>query len=270
MMLARDKPKTFNGDLGALPAALLPLTKLPRWIVWRWVKKAKWTKPPYRSNDPRRNAANSGYKDAVTQEDKDGIGFNLFDGDIGAVDLDDCRDPETEVIADWAQAIIDRAPADAYVEVTVSGTGLRIIGTTRHREKKFHRKFFVEDGSYEVYGAVARYITISGFALEGRGDAALPNIDKLLEELIKEGDKKEKAVPPKGEKKEPKTGERKAPSGTTLSLLTHPDTGPKGKVGVFDDRSAAIFGFIKKALNEWVEGGLWTAPRFDLTGSVVR
>jgi hypothetical protein len=55
-----DKPQTFNGDLGALPAALVPLTALPRWIVWRWVKKsakAKWTKPPYKARNPQRNAA---------------------------------------------------------------------------------------------------------------------------------------------------------------------------------------------------------------------
>jgi primase-polymerase (primpol)-like protein len=171
------KPQTFNADLGKLPAALRPLTKLPRWVVWRWVKKKdKWTKPPFQVRDPQRNAKNNdpttwgSYEEAVAQVEKglaDGIGFNLLGGDIGAVDLDDCRDPETGVIVKWAQAIIDRAPAGAYVEVTVSGTGLRIIGTTNHREDNFHRKFSVDGGgSYEVYGAVARYITISGLGAQ--------------------------------------------------------------------------------------------------------
>ena len=34
-----DQPRTFNGDLAALPAALRPLTEHRRWIVWRWVQK---------------------------------------------------------------------------------------------------------------------------------------------------------------------------------------------------------------------------------------
>jgi len=65
MMHAPMKPKTFQADLGKLPAALQPLTKLPRWVVWRWephsseqpldqhalarniwVRFVKWATPP--------------------------------------------------------------------------------------------------------------------------------------------------------------------------------------------------------------------------------
>ena len=121
-----------------------------------------------------------------------GIGFNLLDCELGAIDLDKCRDPETGAIAAWALKFIERAPEDAYVETTVSGTGLRIIGTTSGAS--LHRKFEAGDGkgSFELYRRpqTGRYITISGLALPGRGNAPLPNIDALLDELLAEYDSK--------------------------------------------------------------------------------
>ena len=52
-----DQPKTFNGDLAALPAALRPLTEHQRWVVWKWQKtKSGWTKPPHRADDPHAKA----------------------------------------------------------------------------------------------------------------------------------------------------------------------------------------------------------------------
>jgi hypothetical protein len=55
----------------------------------------------------------------------------------------------------------------------------------------------------------------------------------------------------KAEGKEQRNGRKPDKlTGTTLSLLTHPDKGPKAKVGAFKDRSAAMFGFIRMALNE--------------------
>jgi hypothetical protein len=33
---ATSKPPTFNADLANLPAALITLTRQPRWVVWRW------------------------------------------------------------------------------------------------------------------------------------------------------------------------------------------------------------------------------------------
>jgi len=44
---------------------------------------------------------------------------------IAMIDLDDCRDPETGIILDEAQDIIDRA--DSYTEVSMSGAGVHIF-----------------------------------------------------------------------------------------------------------------------------------------------
>ncbi|HEY1982710.1 MAG TPA: hypothetical protein VGH13_21735, partial [Xanthobacteraceae bacterium] len=259
------KPKTVTGNLGALPGALRPLTDLRRWVLWRWVNKNnKWTKPPFQINDPKRNAANNdpatwgAHEKAVARVKEgaaDGIGFNLFGGEIGAVDIDNCRDRDTGVIAEWANDLLARAP-DAYAEITVSGTGLRIVGTTQHREKGFHRKFRVGDGpgSYEVYGAVARYITVSGFALDGRGDGPLPNIDALLEELIKEGDKDKNAAPPKGEEKAVSARADRKPLAKALeTMLCIADRGAGTACGAYNSRSEALYAFIKLALVQGVD-----------------
>ena len=99
---------------------------------------------------------------AVLAGKANGIGFALTGTDIGAVDLDHCRDPETGTIAAWAQEILDAAPT-AYHEVTVSGTGLRIIGTAKGNAQ--HKKFAISggrpDAAIELYRQATRYITMS-------------------------------------------------------------------------------------------------------------
>jgi hypothetical protein len=112
----------------------------------------------------------------------DGIGFVLTDTDIAAIDLDHCRDSATGQIDPWAQAIIDQADG-AYVEITVSGTGLRVVGTGAG--EKAHTNYKVEgrDGAkIEIYRGAVRYITVSG---EEIGHcAALSNIDALIDNIV--------------------------------------------------------------------------------------
>jgi primase-polymerase (primpol)-like protein len=110
----------------------------------------------------------------------DGIGYCLHSGaNVGAVDLDKCYDAATGKIAPWAQALIDRAPKGTYLEVTVSGTGLRLIGTAVG--KYLNRKYPAADkGSFELYRNSPRYITVSGLAIRG-ADGPMTNIDDLLD-----------------------------------------------------------------------------------------
>src|SRR5262249_27165317 len=115
-----------------------------------------------------------------------GIGFVLTDTDVAAVDIDKCRDPETGAIDSWAQQILDAAP-NSYREITVSGTGLRIIGTAKGTET--HRRFSVagrEGAGIEVYRKATRYITVSGVE-QGRCDK-LVNIDALIDNIVAQHD----------------------------------------------------------------------------------
>jgi primase-polymerase (primpol)-like protein len=197
MMNSSDRPRTFNGDLQHLPAALLPLTQEARFVVWRWEWRArkggggKWTKPPYQARYPREPAKSNdpatwgNYQDAVAAVaagSADGIGFMLKDASVGAVDLDHVRDPDTGELVGWAAALSAEADG-AYREPTVSGGGLRLIGVARGPE--IHRKFTFDRATgagVELYRNCARYITISGLQL---GECSeLPVIDGLLDTLF--------------------------------------------------------------------------------------
>jgi primase-polymerase (primpol)-like protein len=112
----------------------------------------------------------------------DGIGFMLATSNIGALDLDHCVDPATGTMAPWA-AELDGECNGAYREVTVSGAGLRIIGTASGAE--VHRRFAIDTetgAGLELYRNTARYITISG--CEVGQCTELPPLDGLIDTLL--------------------------------------------------------------------------------------
>ena len=189
-------PETFCGDLADPPKALTPLCLMPNWLTWKWQRSTTnssgWTKPPYRADDPSRHAKSDDPKtwndrhiavSAVLAGKANGIGFALTNTEVGAVDLDHCRDPKTGAIDAWAQKILDAAP-NAYHEITVSGEGLRVIGIAAG--PKTHRKLNVPDGRngarIEIFRRATRYITVSG--LEISHCAELPNIDQLINDVV--------------------------------------------------------------------------------------
>jgi len=192
-----QKPRTYNGDLANLPAALAPLTEQRRWVNWSWDWRArkngggKWTKPPRQAHAPEQFAKSDDpatwgtYEQAldnVTAGRANGIGFALKGSNIGAIDIDHCVDPREDKLVSWAEQLHEEA-AYAYQEVTVSGGGLRIIGTADGPE--IHRKFTFDrktGAGIELYRNTARYITVSG--LEMGSCAALPPLDEFIDRLI--------------------------------------------------------------------------------------
>jgi hypothetical protein len=203
--IAQSPPRTHCGDLADPPSALTPLCHQPHWVVWRWVKdrNGRWTKPPYRADHPDQFATNNDNRtwstfrmavSAVLAGHAHGIGFVITNTNIGAVDLDGCRDPQTGQIAGWAQEILNLAPT-SYHETTVSGTGLRIIGTTEGAP--VHRRFSIRNGydhaGVEVYRNCVRYITVSGAQLGTC--TALPNIDACIDAIVRQHDRPEPAEP---------------------------------------------------------------------------
>lgn len=176
-----------------LPAGLAPLVAEKRWLVWRWETSAsgKPTKVPYQANRPAEKAASTrpatwgtyeAAAAAVARGEADGIGFALHGSEWSAFDLDDCRDRETHEIAEWAQRLI--AQAGSYAEVTVSGEGVRIIGTATGA--KVHRKQKVPNagiGSLETYRRAERYIVVTGDTLDQAPDT-LANLDSVIDETV--------------------------------------------------------------------------------------
>ena len=162
-------------------------------MVWRWTKNGsgKWTKPPFQSRFPSRLASNNltaswsshaAAVEAVREQEADGVGFVLTGTEVAAIDLDHCRDPATGKIDPWAETILGKAP-DSYVEITVSGAGLRIIGKGAGEAAHTNYKVEGQDGAkIEIYRRAVRYITVSG--VEIGHCAALPNIDALIDDLV--------------------------------------------------------------------------------------
>jgi primase-polymerase (primpol)-like protein len=72
------------------------------------------------------------------------------------VDLDGCRDPETEEIEHWGAKIIEAL--DSYTEVSPSGEGIHVI-------VKGKVPASIKRGRIEMY-SIERYFTITGQVLE--------------------------------------------------------------------------------------------------------
>jgi primase-polymerase (primpol)-like protein len=104
-----------------------------------------------------------------------GIGFR-FEYDTDApfvfVDLDNCIDPTTNEIADWAEAIITRM--DSYTEVSVSLRGIHIICRSTELPGPGNRK-----GDIEVYWR-GRWAAMTGHHLPGTPTDVEDRTEELL------------------------------------------------------------------------------------------
>ena len=90
------------------------------------------------------------------------LGFVLTSRDpFVLIDLDKCRDPLTGALEPWATDIVRRFPT-AYIEVSMSGTGLHIIGQTDHPLPAGRRR----TGRIEIYDD-GRYVVMTGDNLFG-------------------------------------------------------------------------------------------------------
>src|SRR5437762_6073180 len=193
---AHTKPISYQGDLRNLPASLAPLVALPNWVCWKWqlTEKGRWTKVPYRPKRPNRKASNNDPTtwgthaeacDAVYANKADGIGFCLLGTEIVAFDIDKCRNPASGVIDPAAIDLVSRAAS--YTEVTISGTGPRVIGIGYG--EKVHRKQKIAGSKVEVesYRKCERYIVVTGNQL---ADAApdIADIDRHIDDVVRELD----------------------------------------------------------------------------------
>jgi hypothetical protein len=188
-----DKPRTHgNPPREMQPPLARHIADLKNWVVWKWKRNtSKWTKPPYIATTPRVKAKNNdpttwrSFEQACITVEKglaDGIGFNLLGTSIAAFDIDHCRNPETGEIHPFAADLVRRAAS--YVEVTPSGTGLRIIGTAGQRELN-RRLAAVDSVSVELFRNCKRYITISNLPLPDV-TTELNEIDALLDTVLAE------------------------------------------------------------------------------------
>ncbi len=85
----------------------------------------------------------------------DGVGFVFSSGDpFAGIDLDNCREPETGELEEWAAKIVRKL--GGYAEASPSGTGVHIIVRGKAPNKK--------RGKVEAYSS-ERYFTMTGEVL---------------------------------------------------------------------------------------------------------
>jgi hypothetical protein len=170
----------FVDPLPEVPAAM---KAKQQWVRWR-------NKIPYQVNGANASSTDPttwvDYRAAVTGATinrEQGVGFMFADGFAG-IDLDGCRNPETEEIKPWAQEIIDSLE-DAYVEISPSGTGIHIIvlGAVPGNDRKFNLNPAIGFGkaAIEIYDS-ARYFTVTGNSyFEDAGDVVPCDLTKVYQ-----------------------------------------------------------------------------------------
>ena len=183
----------------SLPSALQVLRDHARWVGWRWQLKPNggWDKPLYCVNFPDFHASTQkpntwAYLDAAERAlaggQLDGIGYVLRDDTQHVyLDLDDCRDPETGELAEWASELVEAC--NSYTEITPSGRGIRIIGTHGgFLHAPIHTPYKLPGGGKgEVFFRAARYVTVTGIHLPGAATAMSDISGPVLDLLAKAG-----------------------------------------------------------------------------------
>jgi putative DNA primase/helicase len=179
-----------------IPKCFAPWADEPRWTVWR-AEKVKpdrpSTKVPYCPADTSRKASSidpSTWTDAKTalavHERATGYYAGLMFAQTGcpivAFDLDDVI--ANGELHEFAQQLIARC-GETYVEITPSGTGLRVIGTGDG--PSLDKKYAIGDGaSCEIYRKpTGRFITVTGRRYNDAPDV-LADLNTLADEVLAE------------------------------------------------------------------------------------
>jgi len=169
---ARANPAAARQPITVFPEKIpTDLRQFGQWVVWRYGKpRSSNGKPPKEPIDPRTGALADPTDPASWRSFAEamavyraggyaGIGVVLSANDpFTALDLDNCRNPDTGQIAAWAQQIIDAL--QSYSEVSPSGTGVRVMVAGKKPGGRCRR------GSVEMYDQ-DRYVTMTGHHLAG-------------------------------------------------------------------------------------------------------
>lgn len=188
--MPREHKRSNRDDMNDLANIPQELKICPQWVCWRFEKRnEKLTKVPISPFSGQRASVNDPkswntfekalkYTEIRRKNGIAGIGFVFTDEyPYCAVDLDNCRNPETGEIIFCAKKIIE--VMDSYTEISPSGKGVHIIfrgklpGSGRKNSKL----------GIEVYDS-KRYFTLTGNVLDGKNQIhdRQPELEALMAE----------------------------------------------------------------------------------------
>ena len=152
------------------------LEKIPQFLkdngqfcCWQYeLRDGNQTKVPYTPGTTRRASVSApatftAFDTAASATGYDGIGIRVH-GRIVGIDLDHCI--VDGKLLPWAQAIVDRFD-ETYIEVSPSGTGIRIFCLLPDGFTYDTQTYYIKKGDIEVYipGHTNRFLTVTGNAL---------------------------------------------------------------------------------------------------------
>ncbi|NCB94063.1 MAG: nucleoside triphosphatase [Clostridia bacterium] len=138
-----------------------------QFCAWKYEqRKDRMTKVPYNPVTGQKASVDKpetfvDFKTAVNAVSTySGIGIRVT-GRIIAIDLDHCI--ADDVLLPWASEIVERF-RDTYIEISPSGTGLRILALMPDGYVYDSNTFYIKKGNVEVYvaGATNRFVTLTG------------------------------------------------------------------------------------------------------------
>ena len=173
------QPNVLDPQLSNIPERL---RGLEQWVCWKQKLhenkdgSKRWTKVPV-------DAVNGGFASSTdeetwtdfrtavgtfnTESEIAGVGVAIHDeGNVIGIDIDDCRDPEDGAIDEPVRALL--SDVDTYVEVSPSGTGLRIFVLGETDLSKGTVAELPGEAHVEMYDT-GRYLTVTGHRLDRYG-----------------------------------------------------------------------------------------------------
>ena len=139
-----------------------------QWVAWKYIERdGKPTKTPInphtggfaKSTDASTWGSFDDALEACSHDNSlSGVGF-VFTADdpYCGVDLDDCRDPDSGQLKDWAREIVEQLAS--YSEVSPSGTGVKVFVKATKPGPRCRKTY--HDGEVEIYDR-DRFFTVTG------------------------------------------------------------------------------------------------------------
>jgi hypothetical protein len=203
-------PKLVEGPpfLRVLPPPLAHLGQFRRFCLWDPNERdasGRQKKSPRRCSDPSRFASTkrpdtlgtfAEAQAAMALSPTFRVGYVLTqDDEIAYLDLDGCRNPETNEVSPWALRLIDEGRT--YTEITPSGTGIRMIGLSGMSLASIKAVIPAEllgaqdddagrsskRAQLEIFYHTVAYVTVSGWRFPGTESWGLGPIGHLTQRL---------------------------------------------------------------------------------------